>query len=146
MYTLHFNRSNGNILQMTIALKMAHAGWQSKTMIYLRRDIFDLACRHALVGWEEREEEVHAITSSTPWKPASIKTSHQHNFTFYSQFAEITRWLLNSGPDSTFRKRLSRAVAGWVEARSGGLGNVFNPNLMCKEAQKRATFLHATVM
>lgn len=75
---------------------------------------------------------------STPWKPASIKTSHQHNFTFHSQFAEITRWLLNSGPVSTFRKRLSRAVAGWVGAGGGGgSGNVFNPNLTCANKRRK---------
>lgn len=81
--------------------------------------------------------------SSTPWKPPSIKTSHQHNFTFYSQFAEITRWLLNSGPVSTFRKRLSRAVAGWVGGWEGvgDVGMSLIPTSHVQISAERSHFL-----
>lgn len=104
--------------------------------------IFDLASHHALVGWEEREEEeLHAIMSSTPWKPASIKISHQPNFTFYSQFAEITRWLLNSCPVSTFRKQLSRAVGGWVGGKRWGFGVSLIPTSHVQISIERSHFL-----
>lgn len=62
MYMLHLNRSNGSILYSSndsITLKMADTGWQSKNVTYFPTVdlIFDLACRHALVGLEERKGE-----------------------------------------------------------------------------------------